>query len=229
MNSRTVSRTNIDQAISFVSRQGLDVKALSGFQKHHRVPTGDDDARLRYIAGIAHDDIDANLSKTFSKLKSAFGFKRREISVEGPVDGSGSIVTPYFSYHIDLLLDEDSESRIVWRRSIKSIKNHEQVFSSEFHSVFGESFDFLEWDLPESLNLEAIIDHVEDAEAKDVGIDYDKDVTWCEISMPALLTVMRIDSDSMTVTRKSASRPEELLQSFWELQKRFLETLDAGE
>ena len=226
MGSRTLSNTRIAQAISFVSKQSRDIKSFSGFQKHHRLPAGHEASRMRFISEIAGADLDRNLGDVFRRMRSAFGLKRKDVVVSGPVDGTGTIVTSAFTYQVEVNPVEDDPGRIWWQRSIRTIEDHERLFSAEFDRVFGATFDTIQLDLPDSLDIESIIDHIEESDAQGVSVDYDKDATWCEIRIAESMSIMRISADSIIVTGLAEMKPRDLMEGFWQIRNRFLETLN---
>ena len=79
------------------------------------------------------------------------------------------------------------------------------------------------------MDLEDIIDRVEDAESTEVEIDYDKDVTWCKIGVAGTRTTITIQPNEILVTGPADVSPEELIDSFFELQNTFMDSLNLSE
>jgi len=225
MELNSVSKSDLLHSVLFSGRTKVLAKSLSGFEKRFRIPE-EDDQRLLLFGKMAAGDVEKDLDTVFDKLKSVFGFKRRQLQVEGPVDGSGSIATPGFQYRIDLMLDPDAEKNVVWQRSVGRITEPDLVFSDEFHKAFGESLGFLQVDLCSPLDIESIIDHVEDAPGDQFQIDYDREATWCEIKTTDSVAVMRIDRDLISVKAPTALSPSDLFECYRQLQDQFLETID---
>ncbi len=203
-------------------------KELKGFEKRHRVPQSVSAGDMQFVAAVAEPQLHEDLDKVFSELRSAFSLKRRGISVSGPADGSGIIETPFFNYEISISQMESDPSRVVWRRSITDIRQPENVFDERFEEVFGSQFSILEVATAEPLDLETIVDHVEDAELESVKIDYDKELTWCEIQVAGSVAAVRIHANSIRVSSRRDVSPRELLEAFVDVQQQFLESLSCS-
>ncbi len=204
-------------------------KELRGFEKRHRVPQTVSAGDMQFVATLAEPQLHADLDKVFADLRSAFALKRRGISVSGPADGGGTIETPFFNYEIAVSQLESDPSRVVWRRSITDIRHPENVFDERFENVFGTQFSILEVATAEPLDLETIVDHVEDAELDSVKIDYDKELTWCEIQVAGSVAAVRIHSNSIRVSSRKDVSPRELLEAFVDVQQQFFESLRCGD
>ena len=228
MTHDNITLSDAADKVSFFGTRRQPVAALAGFRKHHRIPTGDDSTRLRYLAEIANSDVDQDLDELFQQIRSAFGLKRKELQVSGPIDASGSIHTPLFDYRIDLLLDADEKS-VLWRRWVGDFQGLECVFRPEFDRLFGERLDTMQIDLTVPLDVEAIIDHVESLPDTGCALDYDRDATWCQIKLADSPVVMRIAGAQISIQGSSELTPAEVAVCYNDLQRRFLEAVDLLE
>lgn len=215
-------------SVYLIEEQRVAFKNLAGFQKHHRVPSSASDSDRRFLFTLAESEIDEDLQEVFSALRKAYGLKRKEIAVDGPDEGGGSIATPYFHYVVQVDLDFESPSQCVWRRSIAEINEPARIFAGPFDQVFGNRFSQLEVKMKRPLDLEAIVDHIEDAEIDEVKLDYDKDLTWCEIQMIDLMASVILHDEVIRVASVNESSPQQLLGMFLEVQTRFMESLDLA-
>jgi len=204
------------------------IKQLDGFQKHHRVPTTCNETDKRFLADITQRQLNSDLQEIFASLRKSYGLKRKQISVVGPADGGGVISTEFFNYEIHVAHDESDPSRIVWRRSITEIGEPARVFAGPFEQVFGKRFSVLEIVTQQALDLESIVDHIEDTELETVSVDYDKDLTWCEIQLLDSTTSVVIREDAIQVISRREVSPQELLESFFEIQRQFISTLSLA-
>ena len=214
--------------VRLVDERIAPVKQLAGFDKHHRVPTKCSDSDHRFLAELAEPELDSDLQEVFSMLRKSFGLKRKEISVDGPADGSGIIATPFFNYEIHVAQCEDDPSKLKWRRFITEISEPARVFTEPFEEVFGEQFSALEISTVEPLDLESIVDHIEDAELETVKVNYDKDLTWCEIKIADSITSVKLSDRSISVISRREVAPQQLLQAFLEIQQQFIATLNLS-
>lgn len=222
----TNNKVDSVDAVKLVDEHSDLIKSLRGFQKHHRLPTSNSPRDLRYLYELAEPELDQDLQTVFAALRKSYGLKRKEISVDGPFEGGGVISTPFFKYEIQVSFEPTNLSRIVWRRSIGDITEPSRVFSGPFESVFGQRFTVLEITTHAALDLESIVDHIEDAESDSVSVDYDKDLTWCEIQIVDSIISVIIEPDSIRVTSRREIPPVDLLESFIEIQQQFISSLD---
>jgi len=214
---------------SLLSEQIVPVKQLSGFRKHHRIPPSVTENDLAFFGELAQGELDEEMDHVFSELRSTFGLKRKELSVFGPEEGRGTITTPAFTYEICVMGYPPDPSKIVLRRSITQIESPGDVFSDAFESVFHNQFRILEIVTREPLDIESIVDHIEDAELDSVSVDYDKRVTWCKIQVEDSVVSIAIDANTIRVTSEKELAPRALLESFLDIQKKFIASLGNGE
>ncbi len=222
-----MDETKIDQisSVRLLREQVIPIQSLNGFHKHHRIPSAWTVNDVRFLASITEAEVDNDLQQTFAKLRSTFGFKRKQISVSGPRDGSGMITTPYFNYEIVVTLDRDDASKSLWQRSISDVVDPGQTFNAAFQKSFGNMFSILEISTIELLDLEDIVDHVEEAESDNVQVDYDKDLTWCEIQVADSIASVKIRDNSIRVVSRQEVSPRQLLEAFLDVQAKFLADL----
>ena len=204
------------------------IEQLNGFQKFHRIPDSSSVSNLQFLHQIAAEDLETDLQTTFAKLKTAYGFKRREISVSGPLDGGGMIETPFFDYEVNVLFSDHDISQMVSRAAICNIREPSQVLSAAFQQAFGNRFSILQVSTSSPLNIGAIIDHVEDSNIESASVDYDKDASWCEIRVPTVEACVTIRTNSIRINCLVESSPQRLLEAYQEIQKQFLASLDCG-
>jgi hypothetical protein len=212
--------------ISFIERRSELIKQLPGFQKHFRVPTSAGASDQKFIATLTEPILDSDLQETFSALRKSFGLKRKEISVDGPFEGSGSVATPFFRYEIQAQIDEEVPSRVVFSRSVSDISEFARVVAGPFDEVFGQRFSTLIVDVKAELDLESIVDAIEDDEPEGVSIDYDKDLTWCEIQLLGSTATIVVEPTAIRVQSVRDTTPRHLLKLFTEFQQQFIDKLD---
>lgn len=215
--------------IRFLEHRSEQIKQLPGFQKHHRVPTSNSASDEKFIATLTEPVLDNDLQDVFSALRKAYGLKRKEISVDGPFEGTGLIETPFFHYEINARIDPESPSRVLFTRSISNITEPARLVAAPFEQVFEKRFSLLELATSEPLDLEAIVDSIEDAESDAVSIDYDKDLTWCEIQVLASASTVVVDANSIRVESARETTPQQLLESLLDIQQQFIVSLNFDE
>ena len=205
--------------LRFIANRSEPIRQLPGFQKHHRVPSGQSESDLRFLYTLAEPIIDDDLQTTFGALRKAYGLKRKEISVDGPIDGVGTISLPFFEYRIDVGFERDDASRALITRTIHKISEPARIIAPPFSEAIRYPFSKLQLITEEPLDLESIIDSIEDAELENVEIEYDKDLTWCELFLPDSAARIRITPQSIETSMARDSTPAELMESFAHVQE----------
>ena len=215
--------------ISFVALQQIPVKELKGISKAVGASASKGPVSQKYLNDLAQAELDADLDVTFAKLKSSFKFKRKEIAADGPVDGMGVITTPHFFYEVTVAPMEDTPRNVVIRRSVRGIASADVITGQEFFAAFGTRFNQLEVACEKPLDLESIIDQIEDADSSDVDLDYDKDITYCTISLNSMRTSIAVQPNLIHVKGPGDVTPADLVHSFFEMQNCFMESLNLSE
>lgn len=174
------------------------IKDLNGFSKGHTVPVGQSSSGRKFIQRIAEDELKSDIERTYQSLRDQFGFKRRQLeaSVE---DGAGVIRTPKFNYSINVMIDTDSDERVVWRRELSAFRDPQILRGSELHNVFGKMFSMLVFEFRKSISVADLIDAMEDENRPGVKVSCASDASWGEISIKGLLGTIRIEPKSLTI------------------------------
>jgi hypothetical protein len=205
--------------LSFVGEVLSRVKNLSGWKKSFSVPDSANSRGQAYVAGIAAGDLKQDIDAVYDSLRQAFGFKRRELSVAGPADGTGTIVTPDFSYSISVSLNAADPTQIVWTRSVDGISEPRMVASETFARVFDGMFRTLQFALPGPIDVEDCIDAIEDAELGNVTVDYDREATYCELRFTEAAGAIRITANTLAIVEKGPAKIGALLSSLKAMQE----------
>lgn len=215
--------------ILLIAEKRIALKDLKGISKTASAPKKGIPLSQKYLNDLADDHLDENLQTTFAKLRSNFSFKRKELIADGPTDGIGIITTPAFIYETTVMPLENDNRNVILRRCIRHITDASAITGEEFSKTFDSAFNQLQVESETELDLEEIIDRVEDADSQDVEIDYDKDITWCKIGVSGTRTTITIGPHKILVTGPADVSPEELIDSFFELQNTFMDSLQLSE
>ena len=214
--------------LSFVEQRTEPIKQLPGFQKGYRVPTSANPSDQKFITKITEPILDEDLQDTFSALRKTFGLKRKEISVDGPFEGTGFVSTPFFDYEVNVSIDPETPSRVNFGRSISNIVDLGKVLDERFDDVFGKRFSTLIVEVAQELDLETIVDTIEDEDPEGVSVDYDKDLTWCEIQVLGSTATIVVQAYSIRVESVRETTPKQLLDLFTDIQQQFIAKLDLS-
>lgn len=209
-----------ESEIRLLSERKIPIKELSGFRKHHRVPTKEA-ASESWLAGLAMEDLNDDLEETFSKLRSGFGFKRKQLAATDPTENIGEVATPGFTYEVSVSPIEDEPKMALWRKAISRITDADSVTSPEFEETFGNQFNILELILEQPVDVEDVIDEVEDCDDPTVSVDYEKDATWCRINFRGRHESIHVEAERIRVQSNGDIPPAQLIEAFLSAHAQF--------
>lgn len=195
------------------------IRAMVGFKKTHQIPTEVNRYAETFVAGLAAETIESEVDGLFAQLKTAFRFKRADVSVAKPKDGTATIVTPYFNYSVSVSVNPKDPSEVIWHRQVSEIKDLEKILSEPFANVFQDRFSTVELIAPAPVNLESIIDRIEELDNNKIKLEYDSEVTWCKIQIKGIPDEFYITPYKFSVSRKHNASPKLLLESFFKIQQ----------
>ncbi|MEQ9409080.1 MAG: hypothetical protein RIK87_15195 [Fuerstiella sp.] len=201
--------------VALVREQRQRVRDLSGFRSSHKVPAETSERTQAFVGRIADSDISDDLDARFSEFRRHFGFKRRDLRVSEPENGTGAIATPWFEYRVTVTQATDDSSEAVWRRQVSDFRQPEPLLSSEFATAFGKLFDTVEFEPPEPLDIEDFIDRLEARHDPALSLDYDRTATWCQLTSSDIPGLLNICSDRIALRTMQPDLPARLLESFF--------------
>ncbi|MFY8201498.1 MAG: hypothetical protein ACOVLE_12550, partial [Pirellula staleyi] len=175
-----------------------------------------------FVAKLAQEQVSQDLDSVFKQLKSAFKFKRTEIRVTDQGDGTGTIITPYFNYSIGVGQDAENPAKVVWHRTIDSIKDSEQIFSDAFAALFEGIFTTVEFTTQQPVDLDALIDAVEALEDERIAIEYDHNATRCVLRIEGIAGEIQVTQHTLRIVHPKPEAPRNLLRSFLAIQTALL-------
>ena len=210
-----------ESEIRLLNERKIGVKSLSGFRKHLRLPNKGDTLSDKFIADLAEADLNEDLDEAFSKLRSGFGFKRKELTATDPMGNFGEVATPGFTYEVSVSPIEGESANVLWRRAISRIANAESVTCPEFEQTFGKQFNILEVVLEKPIDVEDVIDEVEDCDDPDVKVDYEKDASWCNITFRGRKESIHVQADKIRVSSGAEIPPSDLIEIFLSAHAQF--------
>ena len=212
-------RTALFQRVSFVAEVTKPLKSLSGWTKSVRVPDQANDSAQRLVADISKSELTQELDAVYDSLKQAFGFKRRDLSVAEPADGTGTITTPHFSYSISIAPNPADTSQVIWTKTVDGIQAPGEIDSQAFAEVFDNVFRTLQFSLPTSVDVEDFIDALEAAEIANLKITYDREATYCELRFAETPGAVRVTADTLAIVQNHPAKISTLIQSLNAMQQ----------
>lgn len=201
----------------------MSVKSLGGYKKHLRL-NNKETISDKFLAELASSDLNDELDTAFAKLKSGFGFKRKELTATDPLENCGEVATPGFTYEVSVSTIEDEPANVLWRKAISRISDAETVTSPEFEKTFGNQFNILELALSEPVDVESVIDEVEDCDDPSVKVDYEKDASWCRIEFRGRKESIHVEAELIRVHSAGDISPTDLIDTFLVAHEQFFQT-----
>jgi hypothetical protein len=217
--STALDASALFRRVSFLAEKPTPLKTLSGWNKSHSVPEASSSRAQDYIAGISTSELKQDLDTIYESLKQAFKFKRRELSVAEPADGTGTIATPFFNYSISIALSPDAPSQAIWTRTVDGITEPREVAAPAFAQVFDGVFRTLQFSLPQPIDVENCIDAIEDADISNLEITYDRDATYCDLRFKEAASTIHITAGALSIVEKSPATISTLFHSLRTLQE----------
>ncbi|MFO0866607.1 MAG: hypothetical protein U0744_18535 [Gemmataceae bacterium] len=219
---KEAERFSVDQLmkVSLSNEKAMPIRSLSGFAKHHKIPTSVTAYAEHFVANLASSDIEDDLNAIFSKLKDVYRFGRKDLQTKRG-DSGGSIITPFFDYDVTVTLNVADPSEVVWRRQVAHIRDPQKVIADAFDSVFKGVLDTLDFSTGKPVSVEAVIDQIEAIKEGDVAVRYDKDLQWCEIRIAHLPATIKATAAGFSISLTKSGSTKTLIQAFFELQKVF--------
>ena len=213
-------QTEVFHNVSLVGQFQQEIRHLKGFdKKRHKLPTSWDSYSVDFIRKLAQEELDEHLESMFQKLRSEFRWKRKEISVSKPEIGFGSVSTPVFDYSLETVFDNDDLNSMTWRRSVDNIREPQALLSESFSKIFDQVFDRIEQRFESPIQLAGWIDHLEDLEDPKIRLDYDSQLTHCDLRLDGIDAIIQVAPEKLQVIHPQKDRAQRIVDSFLEIQK----------
>ncbi len=207
-------------SIMLVRHQAGRIRDLKGFRKGHQMPSDVSEHTQSFVGRIAEEDLRLDLDERFEEFRRQLKFKRVEIVVTDPAAGIGQITTPWFDYHVSVIHDANDATAVIWRRQLSEFRQIDKLDSSELASVFGSTFDTVELAPPAAIDIAALIDQIEEEADDRVSLNYDRQATWCTVSIRGISGEMRFTTDRIALVIHQAQPPGKLLDAFFKVRSR---------
>lgn len=207
------------KGVSLAARKCELVQNLQGFKKaKHRIPEEITTRTQTFVGGLGADQIREDLDRVFASLRSAFRFKRTQLQTHETDDGAGSITTPFFRYTSCVYQNPANASEVIWQRDISDVTEPGKLLSSNFAEAFGEVFDTVEFVPNSAIDLERLVDVVEEIDDDRVTLEYDRNLTYCEIAIEGTTAKIHVTKEAFRIVHPEPTDPRVLVSSFFEVQ-----------
>ncbi len=211
------------KGVSLAARKIGLIRRMPGYNKSkHRVPDNVNDRAQSFIGALASGTIQDDLDRVFQLLRNAFRFKRTELQTHETDDGAGCIQTPFFRYTSCVYQNPTNASEVVWQQDISDVADPSKLLTDEFEAVFGQAFDTVEF-LPTSpIVLESLIDTIEDIDDERVRLEYDRQLTYCEVFIEGTIAKLQVTPAALRMVYPEPANPSLLVATFFEFQDALL-------
>lgn len=189
---------------------GGRIRSLSGFKRGHTVPDRVNEATTRFLGQCAESELKEDLDKVHARLREHFKYARKDIKPDVS-ETMASIVTPDFEYTVSVSLDPDDPSEVIWKRELSNIRDPTIVERKELAAVFGATFDTVELEFKEPLELAEFIDALE---AAGLTPNYDAECTECTLTLSGVPGTIRVTDSCLQIVQSSPEPPMVLVQAF---------------
>lgn len=197
-----------------LSRRIEPLKELPRFEKHYRIPKLVTSAERQFLQELCVQTIESDLEEKFSLFRNQLGLKRKQLESRPVEDCQGSLTTPSFDYILEVDFLEEDPAKICWQRSLSRIRELRILQHPVCQKIFDNEPIQLQMQLDDSIDLERFVDFIEEQPAE-LLIDYDREVTWCELGSPTISGKMRISQDRLTVFHPNGSAGLEQIFGTW--------------
>jgi hypothetical protein len=202
------------------------IRSLSGFKKTQAVPDAVNSYARQLVEQAAAGDVERDIAEIRDLLRQHFAFKRRDLEAVTPGDGTGSILTPYFSYSLTISLNPANPGEVITRRQVTDVKDPDQLLSKAFEHVFQRKFNAVEFRPPQPISLTDFIDELEEADDPRVKLDYDAAATWVKLKIRGVAGEIDVSPTNLAIVQAKVDSPRVLLEAFFKIQTLLADTLE---
>ncbi len=208
--------------ISLLGRRPGRVKQLSGFRKGvHTVPGAVTAAAEAFLAKLCAGELAEETEALFREARTAFGYKRREISVD--ITGSmAQVIARDFRFEIVYALDESDPAAYVVARELSDLAPASEATWRLLDGLFPLHFSILRFPLGRPVAIEAMIDAIEDLEgAHGMSVDYPPDCGECTIRVAGVETEVLLSGPFLDLRFPGETSPSGILRAFLDVRAAF--------
>jgi len=170
---------------------------LGGFQKHHHVPDGHNDAAQSFVRKAGQPDVKAAADSLYNDIKSLFGYKRREFDYSCE-DGFAWLKTPDFDLQIRVDQCPEDPKNYVLTTEIVALHSETIATDERFHACFTNHCDLVMVEFATPVRVEDKIDLIEDMPELAGALSYEPDGSAFELKLPKLDLLIRVNESAMT-------------------------------
>ncbi len=191
------------------------VKNLLGFRKGvHKIPAIlPDNMYERQFAGICAPDIEKLGLELFEKLRTARGYKRKEINlaVNSP---DATITTSDFILDLSYAPDPADPGDYQLTYDLHNIRDITIFADGSLDAVFSGVFNRVSFTFARAITVADLIDELEEKPGVSAGLRYPPDCGEVVMQLPGLIGQVRVTSRELEVVSPAGTSPAGLVKSF---------------
>jgi len=214
--------------LSLVGRRTGRVKALAGFKKqHHTVPDAVNAATSAFLGKLCAGELAAEAEQWFQRTKSAFGYKRAELTLE-LASPAAVLAAKDFTLEIAYALEAADPAGYSVTHTLHNLSGGELVEQPEFEELFARMFEGMVFGLTKGTPVEAVIDAVEArARADGLTVSYPSDCRHCVLAVVGVDAAVVCDGATLEMRFPRPGSPRELVAAFAAVRSAFALSKDA--
>jgi len=213
--------------LSLVGRRSGRVKALAGFKKqHHTVPDAVNAATSAFLGKLCAGELAAEGEQWFQRAKTAFGYKRAEITLE-VASPAAVLAAKDFTLEIAYALEATDPAGYAVTHTLHNLSGGELVERPEFEELFARMFEGMVFGLAKGTQVAAVIDAVE-AQAGTGGltVSYPSDCRHCVLAVAGVDAAVVCDGATIEMRFPRPGSPHELVAAFAAVRSAFVLSKD---
>jgi hypothetical protein len=208
--------------MSLVGRRTGRVKALTGFKKqHHTVPDAVNAATSAFLGKLCAGELAAESEQWFQRTKSAFGYKRAELTLE--VASPAAVLTAKdFILEITYALEAGDPASYTITHTLHNLSDGGVIERAAFDELFDGMFEGIVFGLTKGTRVEAVIDAVESQMG--VGgltVSYPSDYRHCVLAVAGVDAAVVCDGATLEMRFPRPGAPRELMAAFAAVRSAF--------
>ena len=210
--------------LSLVGRRTGRVKALAGFKKqHHTVPDAVNAATSAFLGKLCAGELAVEGEQWFQRTKTAFGYKRGELSLE--VASPGAVLAAKdFTLEITYALEATDPAGYGVTHTLHNLSSGELVERAEFDELFARMFEGMVFGLTKGARVEAVIDAVEAQTNPSLTVSYASDCRHCVLAVAGVEAAVVCDGATLEMRFPRPGSPRELVAAFGAVRSAFILT-----
>jgi hypothetical protein len=210
--------------LSLVGRRTGRVKALAGFKKqHHTVPDAVNAATSAFLGKLCAGELAAEGEQWFQRVKSAFGYKRTELTLE-MASPAAVLAAKDFTLEITYALEAADPAGYEVTHTLHNLRSGELVEQAEFEELFARMFEGIVFGLTKGTPVEAVIDAVETQTDPGLTVSYPSDCRHCVLAVAGVDAAVVCDGATLEMRFPRPGSPRELVAAFSAVRSAFVLT-----